>query len=372
MGLGMMQDDGSRVLGEVDIVTVDDLRRLAEVAAPCVSIYLPTTPFGPGTRSGHSRLHHLVNQAATSLAGDGMREGEAEELLAPARRLEEDEAFWQHQSEGLALFVAPGFFEGFRVPGFLSEQVVVGDAFRILPLVAHVGADSTFYVLALAQNSVRILRASEHTVGELDLPGLPASLEAAVPEAEPDRVRGVHSVGALGAITHGQGTEADYDKKALERYFRAVDDALLAELPDRPHPLVLASVGNYLPTYRAVSRHPLVWDKAVEGNPERRSAQELHDDAWPLVADHFRAEQVAQLDRYREAAGKGRTLTGADQVLAAAVEGRVETVLVDTSATTSGDEVLDRAVLETVRRSGGVVPVAGADLPDTAAAILRY
>lgn len=372
MGLGMKQDGGRRVLGDVDLLSVDDLRRLAEVTGPCVSLYLPTAPFGPGTRSGSSQLHRLANQAASELADQGMTVADVDAMLAPLRELQDDADFWQRQSEGLALFVAPDFFDGFRLPASFSERVLVGDAFRMLPLVGSIGGDSTFYVLALAQNAIRLLAATEHTVVEVDVPGLPRSMTEAVPEAEPERVRGVHSTGT-GAVTHGQGTEADYDKDALARYFRAVDDVLVAGLPTTGRPLVLASVGYYLPIYRSVSRYPAVWDVAVEGNPERRSAQELHDDAWRLVADHFAAPGTQELDRYREAAGTGRTLTGADQVLGAAREGRVDTVLVDARATTSGDEVLDLAVLETLRRSGRVIAVGeDADLPDTAAAILRY
>lgn len=373
MGLGMMQDGGRRVLGDVDLLSSDDLRRLAEVTGPCVSLYLPTAPFGPGTRSGSSQLHRLANQAAADLANHGVAAEDVDALLAPVRELQDDEPFWQRQSEGLALFAAPGFFDGFRLPASFSEQVAVGEAFRLLPLVGNIGGDSSFYVLALSQNAVRVLEASEHTVTELDLSGLPHSLEEAVPEAEAERVRGVHSVGALGAVTHGQGTEADYDKASLERYFRAVDEPVVAHLGKRGAPLVLASVGYYLPIYRSVSRFPLVWEHAVEGNPEHRSAQELHDEAWKLVADHFQQENLDTLATYREAAGTGRTLTGADQVLAAAQEGRVEAMLVDRRATTSGDDVLDLAVLETLRRSGRVVPVGeDSDLPEATVAVLRY
>lgn len=373
MGLGMVQAGDRRVLGEVDLIATDDLRRLVEVAGPCVSIYLPTAPFGPGTRSGSSQLHRLANQADSRLAGEGVSKDVIEETLAPVRALQDDDTFWQRQSEGLALFVAPGFFDGFRLPTSFSEEVAVGAAFRLLPLVGNLGGDSSFYVLALSQNAVRVLEASEHTVTELDLSGLPHSLDEAVPEAEAERVRGVHSVGALGAVTHGQGTEADYDKASLERFFRAVDEPLVAHLGKQGHPLVLASVGYYLPIYRSVSRYPVVWEHAVEGNPEHRSAQELHDEAWKLVAEHFQQENVGMLARYREAAGTGRTLTGADQVLAAAQQGRVDAMLVDTRATTSGDEVLDLAVLETLRRSGRVVPVGeDAELPDMAVAVLRF
>lgn len=374
MGLSMAQGDGPRVLGDVDLLSTEDLRRLAEVEGPCVTLYLPTTRFGPGTRSGPSRLHHLVGQATGRLEGAGVVPSDAEAILAPVRELADDETFWQHQSEGLALFAAKDFFDGFRLPTSLSEQVVVGDAFRLLPLVAHVAADSRFYILALTQNDVRLFEATRDTVSQLELRGIPASLEDAVPEAVAERQRGVHSIGALGKVTHGQGTEADYDKAALERYFRAVDEPLTKRLGSRGRPLVIAGVGYYLPIYRSVSKYPAVWDHAVEGSPERRSAQQLHDAAWPLVAGHFNETAERELGRYREAAGTGRTVSGADQALAAAREGKVETLFLEAAqAATSEDDVLEQAVVETLRRSGEIVTVSSAsDLPETAAAVLRY
>lgn len=374
MGLSMTQGDGPRVLGDVDVVSTDDLRRLAEVQGPCVTVYLPTTPFGPGTRSGPSRLHHLVGQAAGKLEGTGVAQGDVESILRPLRELSESETFWQHQSEGLALYAAPDFFEGFRLPTSLSEQVALGDAFRLLPLVAHVAADSRFYILALAQNAVRLFQGTRDTVSELELGGIPESMDAALPEAEAERARGVHSIGALGAVTHGQGTESEYDKAALERYFRAVDEPLTKRLGARHCPLVLAGVGYYLPIYKSVTRYPEVWDHAVEGNPEQRSAQELHDAAWPLVSGHFAEKAQRELDRYREAAGTGRTVSGADQALKAALEGKVATLFIDAAhAATSEDDVLEQALVETLRRSGEVVTVAAeGGLEEKTAAVLRY
>lgn len=373
MGLSMTQGSGLNVLGGVDVPSTDDLRRLSELAGPCVTLYLPSTPFGPGTRSGPSRLHHLANEAATALQADGTGPEVAEEILAPFRRLEQDPAFWQHQGEGLALFAAPGFFEGFRLAATVSERVAVGAAFRLLPLVAQGGVDTIFFILALSQNSVRLLKGNAHTVSELAVPGLPTAMEGALPEAEPDRVRGVHSVGALGSIAHGQGTEADYDKRALDRYFRAVDDAVVAGLRGRRDPLVLACVDYYVPTYRAVSRYPAIWEAAVVGSPERRSSQELHDAAWSVVAPHFTKEAAHEAARYREAAGTGRTATGAQAVLAAARDGKVGTLLLAVEAASSEDEVLEQAVVETVRRSGRVLTVdADAALGSVVAAVLRY
>jgi hypothetical protein len=335
-----------------------------------VSLFLPTARFGPETLSSPARLRELASQAADRLTELGVDQKQAAGLLAPVRELMADEPFWQRQSDGLAVYSAPGHFAHFRVPIAFQEEAAVGDAYRIRPLLPMVSADGVFYVLALSQKSVRVFQATRQTVGEVEVPGLPRSLEEAIPQEEMQRYGQAHTTGRTGAAFHGQGNEADYDKAALERYFRAVDSPLTAALGGGTSPLVLACVGYYLPIYAQVSRHPHVWQRAVEGNPEGRSPAQLHDAAWPLVSDHFASKEQRHLDRYREQAGTGRTATGVVEVLAAARDGRVDTLIAEEGA--NGSHELDRAIAETLRHDGTVVSLADADLGGEPAALLRY
>lgn len=370
MSVSMPQGTSAEPLGHVDLLSTEDVRQLVRTPGPCVSLFLPTARFGPETLSGPARLRELVAQAAAHLSDQGVGQKQADDLLAPARGLMGNEPFWQRQSDGLAVFSAPGHFAHFRVPIAFPEEAAVGEAYRIRPLLPMVSADGVFYVLALSQKSVRVLQATRQTVGEMDLAGMPRSLEEAIPQEEMQRYGQAHSTGRTSASFHGQGNEADYDKAALERYFRAVDTPLTAALGNGAAPLVLACVGYYRPIYTQVSRYPHVWERAVEGNPEARSAAQLHDAAWALVCDHFAEREQRHLDRYREQAGTGRTATGVVEVLAAARDGRVDTLIAEAGA--NGSHELDRAIAETLRHDGTVVSLAEADLGGEPAALLRY
>lgn len=370
MSVSMPQGTSTEPLGHVDVLSAEGVRKLVQTPGPCVSLFLPTARFGPATLSGPARLRELVAQAADRLSEQGADQKQAEELLAPVRELMGDEPFWQRQSDGLAVYSAPGHFAHFRVPIAFPEEAAVGEAYRIRPLLPMVSADGVFYILALSQKSVRVFQATRQTVGEMDLPGLPRSLEEAIPQEEMQRYGQAHSTGRTSAAFHGQGNEADYDKAALERYFRAVDAPLTAALGNGTAPLVLACVGYYRPMYTQASRYPHVWQRVVEGNPDGRSAAQLHDAAWPLVSDHFAAREQRYLDRYREQAGTGRTVTGLAEVLAAARDGRVDTLIVEAGA--DGSNELDRAIAETLRHDGTVVSPAEADLGGEPAALLRY
>lgn len=372
MSVSMPQGTRAEPLGHVDLVSADDIRGLVRAAGPCVSLFLPTARYGPETLSGPARLRGLVAEAAARLAEAGVGGKEAESLLAPARALMEDEPFWQRLSDGLAVYCAPGFSAHFRVPVPFAEEVAVGEAFRVRPLLPVSASDGLFHILALAQNSVRLLAATRLTVGQVSTPDVPASMREAIPQEEMERHGQAHSTGRTSAQFHGQGNEADYDKVALERYFRAVDGPLVARLGNTNGdvPLVLACVGYYAPLYRHVSRYPAIWPKAVEGNPEELTAARLHDAAWALVEEHFADRGREWLERYHHQMGTGRTASGAADVLAAARDGRVDTLLLDAEAADGSD--LDEALAAAVRHDGRVVCLPATDLGTEPAALLRW
>lgn len=360
-------------LPHIDVVTSDDLAALGEVEGPCVSIYLPTHRYGPDVRQGPIRLRNLLSEARDELGRRGWRASEVDGLLAPLDGLAGDVAFWQYQGAGLALFRAPDHTVVYRLPLGVDEQVAVGDAFRLAQLVPLVSGDGTFFVLALSQKQVRLFEATRHHIGEVDLGDMPRSIDEALAYDDRERQLQLRSTGSGAAMFHGHGVGDEVDKVDLERYLRVVAAGVHQRLAGaRDHPLVLAAVGYYLPIFAAVSDHPVIVDRPVEGNPERRSAEDLHAGAWPLVEPILTRDLEQQADRYREAAGTGLTSSDLDEIVARAAEGRVDTLFV--AAGVQADARVSDAILATLRTSGRLLsaPDSLEDVVDPVAALLRY
>jgi len=89
---------------------------LAERAGPCVSLYLPTHRTGREMQQDPIRLKNLLRQAEHELEGVAIRGTDAAHLLKPARDLLAESSFWEHASDGLGVFLAPGFARMFRLP----------------------------------------------------------------------------------------------------------------------------------------------------------------------------------------------------------------------------------------------------------------
>jgi hypothetical protein len=378
-------------IGDIDLVTIDTLAQLTRSEEPpCVSVLLPTHTAGPATRQDPIRLSNLLRAAEQALLSDyGLGPRQAADLLAPMRNISENREFWRHQSDGLALYAAPGFNLVLRLPVRLEEAVTIGPSFRIRPLLGLLAGDDQFYVLALSVNSVGLFEGTRLTIAELPLGPVPASMAEALAHEDPEARLQVRAGGQAGMF-HGHGVGDEIDKQALERYFRAVDRGLRTRLQPAAAPLVLAAVGYYLPIYRSVTTHPALASTAVEGSPESRSPRELHAAAWEIVAPTFASARRDAEVRLKEALGTGRAATGPQAVAEAALAGRVDVLflpddepvwgqVVDRTARLhaqrqQGDiDLLERAARETLA-AGGTVQVRSDEMAGagTAAALLRW
>jgi hypothetical protein len=68
-------------------------------------------------------------------------------------------------------------FSYYRLPFNFKEQVVVSDHFYLKPLLPFLATGGRFYILALSQNSIRLLEGTRFNIQELELPEMvPANL----------------------------------------------------------------------------------------------------------------------------------------------------------------------------------------------------
>lgn len=379
---------------------------LAELAShrggPHVSIYLPTERAGPATRQNPIRLKNLARNAEEALMAAGMRPTEARDLLEPARALEDDIDFWQHQADGLALHIAPGYYAKHLLPLRFDELAVVGERFYIRPLLELFTADAYFYLLAISINDVRFFRCGRYAQEEIAVAGMPRNMAEALWPDDPERqqqFRGQPVGQASGkqghfGVFHGSGDIADDETKdRLLRYFQQVDQALHPLLSKETVPLVLAAVDYLRPIFAAASSYPHLLEQFVRGNPDEARPQELRLKAWQLVEPLLRQQWQGALQRFASLEGTGLTSTRIDEVAREARRGRVESLFVARSGTVwakvsdggesfemhdspqpGDEELVDLAAVQTLAHGGRLYTLDQQEMPSAAlaAAIFRY
>jgi Bacterial archaeo-eukaryotic release factor family 3 len=381
-----------------ELIPKEDLKSLIESqAGPCVSLYLPTTRVGPEGKKNFLRFKNLKRLAEKEILARGLRKTEAAELLAPLEKLLEDTPFWQKQSEGLAVFRSADLFRSFRLPLRFKETLVVADRFHLKPLFPLFGEEGRFYILALSQKKVRLLRAGRQNLEEVPLKGVPATLEEALKYEAPEKQLQFHTrtppaMGRRSAMFHGHGGGIDESKEDLRRFCHLVERGVKKILRGEKAPLVIAGTESLLALYREVNSYRNLLEPAIPGNPKQTTDSSLHKQAWKIVQPFFRKAREEAGARYRQQMGTGLASKDLREVIPAAVHGQVEALFVpvgvqlwgtfDPRANSlrvekenqGGGDLLDFAAVHTFLNGGTVHAVNPREMPDDGqvAALFRY
>jgi hypothetical protein len=356
-----------------------------------ISIFLPTHVLGSEVRQGPIRLKNLTAQARDDLVSTGLERAEAEAFLAPATALIEDYRFWQHQNHGLALFLDGGEPRCYRVPLPLAERVVVGPGFHVRPLLPVLEADGAFLVVTITADQVRLCEASRFALVEDDAADLPRSLDEVLGEADyqnplqasPVARPNTGSISISQAQVYGD-SPAEWRKGRLVEFARRVAAALQQHVAANPTPIVLvadAKIGGHIKQLGTLG--PLLAG-VVETNPEAMDDRELHDAAYAVMRPRLDAARTAAAERFATLRGNrdARAVTGIDDVMTAAHQGRIDTLLLVEDETVGGrvaeftataDDVLEAVAVQTLQHGGAVHLLPEKELSHPpAAAILRY
>jgi hypothetical protein len=384
----------------MDMFTKEDLERLMDTQAwPHVSIYIPTHRESDQAQQDPIRLKNLLKAAEQHLLDNKrMKPSEAAEILKPALKLLDDQDFWLHQSDGLALFLSAEEASYYRLPYSFEELVVVSAGFHIKPLLPLFNNDGRFYILALSQNNIRLLSGTRFTVDQINLEGVPTSLAEAMQHDDPERQL-QHHIGekvdtTASGIFHGHGVGAgDFKKDNILRFFQQVDKGIRTLLENQSMPLVLAGVDYLLPIYREASKYPHLIDEGVIGNPDEASAQELHEQAWQLIQPYFQEERKQATAEYRQLADSDNASQDLPEIVRAAHYGRVKVAFVAADVQRWGKfdseknilevhdspepgdaELLDSVVVQTLMHGGTVYSAEADEIPgdEPVAAVFRY
>ncbi|HEX6762810.1 MAG TPA: hypothetical protein VF094_08425 [Gaiellaceae bacterium] len=366
-----------------DIPTRAQLGRLLAAREPSsVSIYLPTTPSSRG-EAERIELRNLAGEASRQLEQAGTARADAAAIDDELADIVDDDEFWRHQARSLAIFLTPTTSTTFRLPHRLTAAVDVSDRFHLKPLLRALTFPHTAFVLALAQNGVRLLEiAPELDPGEIQVPDLPKDVASAVGKSS------IRDRAPSGRI---QGSEGQ--KTRMRQYARQIDRALRPLLDGLDLPLILAAAEPLDSIYRSVCSYPHLLAESVPGNPEGSSDAELTERARRLLDDRYSEELRTIRETYALRASQRRASADIADVARAATFGLVDTVLVDiddvvpgsieeeTGAVTfdDADDAVNYGVVDEIARrvwlnGGTVLAVRRDDIPGygSVAAILRY
>lgn len=350
----------------MDIPSISDLLRLAKHdQEPCVSIFIPTHKKGGDPRQDRILFKNMYRRCLRELEIDEAKH-EIPKWLKPVGELVEDDPFWSYQFSGLAAFAAPGYFDYYRVPITLHEQLYVEPGFNIKPLIPLYTSNTRFFILAMSQKHIRLYECTSFDIHEVSIPDLPENIEEYLQYVDTEETIQVHSAPAnkttgTGAVYHGQGAAGDKKvnkKTRLLQFLLLVDQKLKSLLADENAPLVLA--GNE-PTCTMFKNHTAYSETQgtfVTGNPDLLDTRQLHGYALELLRDRFEHLSEHSTQMFYNADRKHQASRDIREILPLADQGRVGVLYVNPDKMLAGDYAKDKSIV----RLGDECPGASRDL----------
>lgn len=370
-----------------DAISKKQVLDLTEAATtPAISIYIPTSRLGTDVQQGRIKLRNLLEQAEKLLVKQGMRHTLAIDFLAAARELDANMDFWNHRCDSVALFIGPTLLRAFHLPFTTPEFLSVGTSYYVRPLLPVLNQCDSYFALALEKNSVRLLRFEGGKCEQEKVEDLPISYEKYFSLDYSEKQQRTHSAGPLGragsVISHGAGDKGTDEKDRLHRFCVAIARAVEHHLADSKQFLVLAGTEEIQDAYRSISKYHYLLPNGIDSSPKMLQAEELGRLASKIVEEHTDKARRAAMEHYREIAGTGLTSQQIEEVVPAAMQGKVDVLFTvpdeniwnTPDGEPLGDELLNSAAIATIQSRGTVYPVDVEDLALTGpvGAIYRY
>ncbi|MEX2639115.1 MAG: hypothetical protein WD266_00415 [Balneolales bacterium] len=315
----------------MDLLSTDELRELVEIRKPqSLSLFMPTHKTGSGMMQDPIRLKNLLKKAENQLREQGVRH--IDDFLEPLQAKLRNPNFWQYMSEGLAVFHSSEITRFYRLPVVFNEFVTLNERFHIKPLMPVFSSNGPFFILALSQGKVRLLRGTRDTITELELREVPLSLEEFLKLDEYEKSQQFHTEtgtavggGTRPAMFHGH-EDVNERKEQIMRWFREIDHVVTPTL--NGDPLLLYGVEYLHPLYKRANNYTALLDQGVKGNPDNLKPKEIHEKSWSVMEPWFDREKEKDTVRFHELAGTGKTASSVDDALPAAAHGRVDVLFV--------------------------------------------
>ncbi|MCB2212952.1 hypothetical protein KQI52_12640 [bacterium] len=379
----------------MDRFTKDDLKTLMDKSGEFhASIYLPTVRAGDQVDQNPIRFKNRIRDLEKQMQALDARQNDIDTFLAPLWEMQQDHEFWQHQSDGLAVFNSPGFFAWYRLPVQFDKLTVLTDRFHLKPLLHMFNEDGNFHVLAISQGQTRLYRCTRWSIEPVEVKDMPASIDdTTMFDVAQKTVRGREGAGPGSSVWHGQGRGEDKKLATLKRYADDINRALVKHFGDPKTTVVLACVDYLVPFFRDRNSAMHIVDEHISGNPDHLRMEELHQKGWEAAKPLFDQDRKKAQDRFHELNNTEQASVQVDNVLRAAFRGRVETAFVaddkrewgfyypdtDTVERRSekngmDEDLLDFTALQTIVHGGKVYVLPQAEVPgqNSVAAIYRF
>lgn len=379
----------------------DELKELINKNANTyVTIYLSTHDSGKEIRQDPIRLKNLLKKAEEQLRKNDIPETQIEKILKPAYDLIPNGDFWSKGDQGLALFLSDTYSKILKLPEKFTEVVTVNSRFHLKQLLPFFTNDKRFFVIAVSENDVRVIKCTKYSCEKITIDGMPTSMKDALSYIDetstgrdiPYKGTGKNK-GNTNILSGGKGGNEELDNRRKYQYFRELNKYFSEFFREDIAPVIVATTEENYPFFKEAVDTPNILDDFIKGNPEGLGTKELHSKALTYAEKYFRKREQDAIDKYMELYGTNNAIHNIQDALEFAYEGRIQTLLVSKNKEKWGrfdestlgieehkeqkaddEDLIDLAAFYTIKNEGKVIVLDEDRMPKRmeVAGILRY
>ena len=388
------------------------LRELAEHQAPlCLTLLLEVAVGG-----GEHNHIRIAMKNAKAEATEALGRISADDDIVAAVRERLDALDYDDLAGGsdrrVAVFIAPELTEIVDA-NFAETGIHVGPQFRLAPLLADLVQTPDHAILVASEDATCLYRSSRGTLSKQDVEGMPASLEEISKYSDMQEKGNIHgrensgipgsykgaqataggSSGPQGVPHHSMGGHdwREDQEQDLRQYANFVVNAVQRHLAGMNLPLIIAADERLYGMIRENSEYPFLVETGITHHPKEMDEDDLRDRAAACLADEVERRRAGAWDKIAMSLGRGDKEASLDpaDITTSAAAGRIAHLFIRDGASLPGrfdqqslaataskdgsEDLVDRAIVETLRNGGDVFLLEEHDATDAMmAAAYRY
>lgn len=381
-----------------DKFTEKEVFRLADHEQfPSLTIYLPMHRKAPESHKNPIRLKNTIKEATNELEALSVL---PQTFLNPLYDLMDNEVFWQHQQEGLAIFLSNDRLDRYRLPLRFLPLTIISETFFLKPLLPLINISECYYVLSVDLEKPVLYLASPFHIETIPLSPDILGFRKYIDQFEFEKQVQFHtqtenrSRGKRPAAFHGNAvTSEETHKVHLLRYLSYLEKKITNLIESTYSPLIFVGLENIFSFYKEINTYHNLINTALEINPKDLTEKEIHHKTLEIAKPILNHDRLFYINKFNQLQNTNRTTIKLDNIIPKAIQGYVEALFVANDSfvwgtfdpTTHSIEkhperlpgdrgLLDFAAVQTLKNSGKVFTLNKESVPGGAevAAVLRY
>lgn len=280
------------------------------ISENCITIILNTHRTKPENQKDALVLKNLIKETENRLF-ETLDKRQAQQLITRLNDLEKTIDHSLNQ-ESLVLFVNDSVAEFVRLPISVEDRVIIDNTFATRDLIRAIHLQTSYYVLVLSQQKVRLLEAfNDQLIMEIN---------------EPFPIENTH----LYSTDKKEIANATKQSNLIAEFFNRVDKALLEVRKNKPLPVLICSEqGNFHEYLKISDQKQIFYDTYLNKNRLDEKGNLIIAEAWKIVKDFTIEKNNARKQDLEKAVNQGKFLSDINDIWKAVNEGRIETLFIE-------------------------------------------